>query len=290
MNDSAGTVQGLLNLNEEPELGSSVAPIQVRRRGPRQTSRWESKMRFSAQNQVVRLCIQGMRLEEGDHVEEARTIFLRAWGEASDDHERLLAAYHVSRQEKDPASQLKWLEIALQLASQVDDASVRAAFPLLHSRMAECHESLNDLDAARRHRRLVTSFEKEPTDRGPFYHGTRAALHVGDLLSAGNRSNYVSGLVMKHIYFTALVDGAGLAAALSRGEGPERVYVVEPTGTFEDDPNVTNKKFPGNPTRSYRSSAPLRIVGDVSEWERPAPEEVRQWRERLANTEGDIIN
>ena len=156
--------------------------------------------------------------------------------------------------------------------------------------MAECHESLNDLAAARRHRRLATSFEEGPTDRGPFYHGTRAALQVGDLLSAGNRSNYASGLVMKHIYFTALVDGAGLAAALSRGEGPERVYVVEPTGSFEDDPNVTNKKFPGNPTRSYRSKAPLRIVGDVTEWERPAPEEVQKWRERLANTEGDIIN
>lgn len=247
-------------------------------------------MKFSPQNEIVRLCIQGMRLEQGDHVEEARTMFLRAWNEATDDHERFLAAYHVSRQGKDPAGRLKWLEIALQLASRVDEASVRAAFPLLHSGMAECHESLNDLDAAERHRKLATSFEKETPDCGPFYHGTRAALQVGDLLSAGNASNYVSGLVMNHIYFTALVDGAGLAAALSRGEGPERVYVVEPTGSFEDDPNVTNKKFPGNPTRSYRSKAPLRIVGDVSEWERPAPEEVQKWRERLANTEGDIIN
>ncbi len=247
-------------------------------------------MEFSPQNEIVRLCIQGMRLEEGNHVEEARAVFLRAWNEATDDHERFLAAYHVSRREEDPAGQLKWLESALQLALQVDDVSVRAAFPLLHSRMAECHESLNDFDAAGRHRRLATSFERGPTDRGPFYHGTRAALHVGDLLSAGNRSNYVSDLVMKHIYFTALVDGAGLAAALARGEGPERVYVVEPTGSFEDDPNVTNQKFPGNPTRSYRSTAPLRIVGDVSEWERPAPEDVQRWRERLANAEGDIIN
>lgn len=247
-------------------------------------------MRFSPQNEIVRFCIQGMRLEEDGHVEEARMMFLRAWNEATDDHERFLAAYHVSRQEKDPAAELKWLEVALQLASQVHDASVRAAFPLLHSRMAKCHESLNDLDAVRRHRELATSFEKEPPDRGPFYHGTRADLQVGDLLSAGNTSNYVSGLVMKHIYFTALVDGAGLAAALSRGEGPERVYIVEPTGSFEDDPNVTNKKFPGNPTRSYRSEAPLRIVGDISEWERPAPEEVQEWRKKLAHIEGDIIN
>ena len=247
-------------------------------------------MKFSPQNEIVRLCIQGMRLEEGGHAEEARAMLFRAWNEASDDHERFLAAYHMSRLEKDPAGELEWLQIALQLASQVDDAVVRAAFPLLHSRMAECHESLNDLDAAGRHRELATSFEKQPQDCGPFYHGTRAALQVGDLLSAGNRSNYVSDLVMNHIYFTALVEGAGLAAALSPGEGPERVYVVEPTGSFEDDPNVTNKKFPGNPTRSYRSKAPLRIVGDVSVWERPAPEEVQRWRERLANIEGDIIN
>lgn len=247
-------------------------------------------MKFSPQNEIVRLCIQGMRLEEGGHGEEARAMFLRAWNEATDDHERFLAAYHLSRQEKDPANQLKWLEIALQLASQVDDVSVGSALPLLHSRMAECHESLNDIDAAGRHSRLATSLEREPPDGGPFYHGTRADLQVGDLLFAGNRSNYVPGLVMEHIYFTALVDGAGLAAALSRGEGPERVHVVEPTGRFEDDPNVTNKRFPGNPTRSYRSKAPLRIVGHVSEWERPAPEEVQRWRERLANTEADIIN
>lgn len=88
-------------------------------------------MKFSPQNEIVRLCIQGMRLEQGDHVEEARTMFLRAWNEATDDHERFLAAYHMTRQGKDPAGRLKWLEIALQLASRVDDASVRAAFPLL---------------------------------------------------------------------------------------------------------------------------------------------------------------
>lgn len=247
-------------------------------------------MKFSPQNAIVRLCIQGMHLEEGDRAEEARAMFLRAWNEATDDHERFLAAYHVSRQGKDPAGQLKWLEIALRLASQVDDASVSAAFPFLHSRMAECHERLNDRDAAGRHRKLATLCEKEPTDDGPFYHGTRADLKVGDLLFAENMSNYVPGLVMNHIYFTAVVDGAGLAAALARGDGPERVYVVEPTGSFEADPNVTNKRFPGNPTRSYRSEAPLRIVGDLSEWERPAPEVVQQWRTRLANSEGDIIN
>ena len=247
-------------------------------------------MKFGPTNEIVRLCIQGMGLEEGGHLAEARKTFLRAWNEATDDHEKFLAAYHVSRQQVDAADQLQWLETALQLAMQVDDASVRAALPFLYSGIAACHESLNDLDAAAKYRELIDAFENEPTDDGPFYHGTRADMQVGDLLCPGNQSNYKSGLVMNHIYFTVSVDGAGLAAALSRGEEPERIYVVEPTGSFEDDPNVTNKKFPGNPTRSYRSEAPLKIVGEVSEWERPAPEVIRKWRERLANSEGDIIN
>jgi rifampin ADP-ribosylating transferase len=95
---------------------------------------------------------------------------------------------------------------------------------------------------------------------------------------------------MNHIYFTALVNGAGLAAALAKGDGPEHVYIVEPTGGFENDPNVTNKKFPGNPTRSYRSKDPLKIVGEVTEWARQTPEELQKWREKLANVKGEIIN
>lgn len=130
----------------------------------------------------------------------------------------------------------------------------------------------------------------EVLDSGPFYHGTKADLQVGDLLAAGFRSNYKPEMVMNHIYFTALVNGAGLAAALAQGEGHERVYIVEPTGDFEDDPNVTDKKFPGNPTRSYRSTAPLKIVGEVTEWVRQTPEELQKWRERLANLKGVIIN
>ncbi|MEP6710667.1 MAG: NAD(+)--rifampin ADP-ribosyltransferase, partial [Candidatus Saccharibacteria bacterium] len=103
-------------------------------------------------------------------------------------------------------------------------------------------------------------------DAGPFYHGTRADLQVGGLLTAGFQSNYRPEVTMNHIYFTALVNGAGLAAELSKGSGHERVYIVEPTGDFENDPNVTDKKFPGNPTRSYRSQEPLRITGEVTNW------------------------
>ena len=127
-------------------------------------------------------------------------------------------------------------------------------------------------------------------DAGPFYHGTRADLRPGDLLTAGFRSNYKPEIVMNHIYFTALIQGAGLAAALARGGGDPRVYMVAPTDVFEDDPNVTDKKFSGNPTRSYRSAAPLRIVGEVSEWVRLTAEEIAVWRARLANIAGEIIN
>jgi hypothetical protein len=131
-------------------------------------------------------------------------------------------------------------------------------------------------------------------DEGPFYHGTKADLRVGDFLRAGFRSNYRPDVVMNHVYFTALPDGAGLAAELAAGDGAPRVYVVEPTGEFEDDPNVTDKKFPGNPTRSYRSRAPLRIVGEVTDWTRQTPEALQTWKERLAalslDERGRIIN
>ena len=131
-------------------------------------------------------------------------------------------------------------------------------------------------------------------DEGPFFHGTKADLRVGDLLTPGFRSNYRADVVMNHIYFTALRDGAGLAAELVPGDRPPRVYVVEPTGPFEDDPNVTDKKFPGNPTRSYRSEAPLRVIGEVTDWTRLTPEALQAWRDRLAairdDERGEIIN
>ena len=127
-------------------------------------------------------------------------------------------------------------------------------------------------------------------DPGPFFHGTKADLAVGDLLTAGFRSNYREEVVMNHIYFSALSKGAGLAAEIARGEGRPRVYVVEPTGPFENDPNVTDKKFPGNPTRSFRSTHPLRIVGELSAWEPYDREFVEQLRLRIKTGMGEIIN
>ena len=138
---------------------------------------------------------------------------------------------------------------------------------------------------------MMVCCETDVLDNGPFYHGTKADLQVGDLLTAGFRSNYKPEVIMNHIYFTAVANGAGLAAALSKGDGRERVYIVEPTGSFENDPtNVTDKKFPGNPTRSYRSPAPLRIVGELTDWVRQTPEYLQKWHEKLANIKGEIIN
>jgi len=143
-------------------------------------------------------------------------------------------------------------------------------------------------------RKIDTPKKSKPLDDGPFYHGTTADLQAGDLLTAGFNSNYRPEVTMNHIYFTALANGAGLAAELaedlSQGARRARVYIVEPTGDFENDPNVTDKKFPGNPTRSYRSRDSLKVIGEVTDWTRLTPEELEKWRSRLANINGEILN
>ena len=247
-------------------------------------------MEFNPNNNVVKLCVQGMDMEGKGNPEEASILFLQAWNEATTDLENFLAAYYVARHQKNVSDKLKWLETALQFALKINDDTVKGAFPSLYLNIAKCYEDLRDLDNAKKNYELGASFRDKPSDSGPFYHGTKADLQVGDLLTAGGGSNYSRGLKMNHIYFTALANGAGLAAALAKGDGRERVYIVEPTGGFENDPNVTNMKFPGNPTRSYRSEAPLRIVGEVPDWVRQTPEELQKWREKLANSTGRIVN
>ncbi len=127
-------------------------------------------------------------------------------------------------------------------------------------------------------------------DAGLFYHGTKADLRAGDLLIAGYISNYDDTVVMNHIYFTALPKGAGLAAEMAKGNGKPRVYIIEPTGEFENDPNVTDKKFPGNPTRSYRSKFPLKVIGELESWELYDSEFIQKLRIRVENGMGEIIN
>ena len=123
-------------------------------------------------------------------------------------------------------------------------------------------------------------------DDGPFFHGTAASLRPGDELVPGHRSHFRPGRALRHVYFTSLVPtaawGAQLAAALRQDDdgaappGRGRIYVVEATGPYEDDPNVTDKKFPGNPTRSYRTLAPVRVVRELEDWEEHPPEAVQQ--------------
>jgi len=121
---------------------------------------------------------------------------------------------------------------------------------------------------------------------GPFYHGTKSALKLGDELVPGFGSNFQGGRVSNNIYFTALVDtaawGAELATALAGSEERGHIYIVEPLGPFEDDPNVTNKRFPGNPTQSYRTREPLRVVGEVEDWLGHSPEALREMLDHLA--------
>lgn len=247
-------------------------------------------MEFNPNNNVIQLCVQGMDMEGKGNPEEASRLFLQAWNEAANDFEKHIAAYYVARHQKTVPDKLKWLETALRFALNVNDDSVRGAYASLYSSIAKGYEDLNDSDNAKKNHDLAISFTSKPSDTGPFYHGTKADLRVGDLLTAGSRSNYNPDVIMNHIYFTALVNGAGLAAALAKGDGQERVYIVEPTGSFENDPNVTDKKFPGNPTRSYRTQGPLKIIGEVTDWVRQTPGDVKKWRDKLANNKGDIIN
>ena len=118
-------------------------------------------------------------------------------------------------------------------------------------------------------------------DPGPFYHGTKAHLNPGDLLKPGFSSNYGERKKANFIYFTATMDAAIWGAELAVGDERGRIYQVEPTGDFENDPNLTDKKFPGNPTRSYRTRHPLRVVGEVLEWEGHSPEVLQNMLDNL---------
>lgn len=123
----------------------------------------------------------------------------------------------------------------------------------------------------------------------PFYHGTRADLAVGDLLAPGFSSNY-QARALSWIYFSGTLDAAIWGCELAQGDGRERIYIVEPTGAFEDDPNLTDKKFSGNPIKSYRSREPLRIIGEIAEWEPHPPEQLQAMKDALARmaAEGDM--
>ena len=123
-----------------------------------------------------------------------------------------------------------------------------------------------------------------------YIHGTRADLKVGDLIKVGFNSNYWQRKNAKYIFLTATLDAAIWGAELAFGEGRERIYLVEPTGLIEDDPDLTDKKFKGNPTKSYRSTHPFKVVGEVTKWEGHPTEQVKVMKEHLEGLKEEGIN
>lgn len=120
-----------------------------------------------------------------------------------------------------------------------------------------------------------------------FFHGTKADLRPGDSIVVGYRSNFTEDRPLSWVYFSGTLDAAIWGAELANGDGLERIYVVEPTGPIFDDPNLTDKKFPGNPTLSYRSRDPLRVIAEVTDWQGHSPEQVQQMKEGLARLAAD---
>jgi len=114
-----------------------------------------------------------------------------------------------------------------------------------------------------------------------FYHGTKVSLKLGDLIEPGFNSNYGKRNKSSYVYLSATLDAATWGAELALGEGPGRIYLVEPTGPIEDDPNLTDKKYPGNPTKSYRSRNPLLVIGEITDWQRHSPEQLEAMKDGL---------
>ena len=123
-----------------------------------------------------------------------------------------------------------------------------------------------------------------------FFHGTKANLQIGELIQVGFASNFGQDLRLRHVYLSATLDAAVWGAELAAGNGRERIYLVEPTGTLEDDPNLTDKKFPGNPTLSYRSQQPLKVVGEVGSWQGHTAEQVQAMKDGLARLAQQGLN
>ena len=131
--------------------------------------------------------------------------------------------------------------------------------------------------------------DTDTADARQFYHGTRADLKPGDLISAGYSSNYGARKQASWVYLTGTMDAAIWGAELAAGDGRERIYIVEPTGPIIDDPNLTDKKFPGNPTQSYRTREPLRVTGEVSRWQGHTPERLKEMKDFLARLKAEGV-
>lgn len=234
--------------------------------------------------------MQAIIQTEQGNLAQAEAILDRMYRQTDDDYEKFLLAYQFAKVTTDIFERVKWLSVSLESAQKIDDEDVKSAYVTLFRDLAEAYKALGNHDYEKKYLELAEAEPKTPTDQGPFYHGTKADLEVGDLLVPGGLSNYQDDLVMNHIYFTANLNGAGLAATLAKGTGKERVYKIVPTGEFENDPNVTDKKFPGNLTRSYRSAHPLKIVAEIEDWQALSQQQKQEWQAKVQKNEGEIIN
>jgi hypothetical protein len=129
----------------------------------------------------------------------------------------------------------------------------------------------------------------DPSTWPQYFHGTKADLKPGDLIEIGRSSNYSSRKKARYVYLTATLEAATWGAELALGEGPGRIYIVEPTGPIEDDPNLTDKRFPGNPTKSYRARDPLRVVGEITQWQGHSPEQLQAMKDHLERLQAQGI-
>ncbi len=245
---------------------------------------------FDPSNEIVKMCIKAMALERENKINEAKEVYLNGFLHAKVEMEKVITAHFLGKIENDILEKIKWFEIALKFAKNSNDVGVRSTLWSHYNNIAMCNKSLGDFELEKEYSSLAEKYKNKINELGVFYHGTKADLNEGDFLIAGFGSNYKDDITMNHIYFTALVNGAGLAASLAKGDGVERVYIVEPTGDYENDPNVTDKKFPGNLTRSYRSVMPLKIIGEVKEFNGQSKKSKEEWAIKLKANKGEIIN
>lgn len=247
-------------------------------------------MRFNPTSPFIQQLMQAIIQAEQGELAQAATTLDKMYRQTDDDYEKFLLAYQFAKVTTDIFERVKWLSVSLESAQKIDDEEVKSAYVTLFRDLSEAYKALGNHDYEKKYLELAEVEPTTPTDQGPFYHGTKADLEVGDLLVPGDLSNYQDDLVMNHIYFTAYLNGAGLAATLAKGTGKKRVYKIVPTGEFENDPNVTDEKFPGNLTRSYRSAQPLKIVAEIEDWQALSQQQKQEWQAKVQKNEGEIIN
>lgn len=248
-------------------------------------------MEFHPNNPIVQICLEAQNLENSGDLTSALQLLNNHFDLIDNDFDAYLLAYFIARLETSVEVKLLWFERCLNFAQKVNSRVTRSAYSSIYKQMSVLYKSLKQMDDSFEMDLKSKEFKNVSDDDGPFYHGTKANLQVGDELTPGFRSNYHSEVVMNHIYFTAVINGASFAAELAKGDTEPRVYIVQPLGDFENDPNVTDKKFPGNPTRSYRSLKPIKIVGEITHWEKMNPEILHEWKNKLSKfSKEDIIN